>query len=222
MPGLFYEGKSLKAATRVVTWHETDLFVVWVGAARMRGGPLEVTTLTLDAKSLCEEEPTERQCRQRLAMIPSPAADSEDELLGLRGTAFRAIPWRDILDSWITLVSETELREEQQGRLGLVVTAPTKRRLGHISSSKRDAILVAYLYAQESALNPRRAASRVADRLGVDVRDVYVALQVARRNDWLTTVKKGRSGGKLTGLGLAACEELEVEARLGDLFDNRK
>jgi hypothetical protein len=47
----------------------------------------------------------------------------------------------------------------------------------------------------------RKLSSRTAELLGLDVSVVHTAVQVARRNGWLTSNGAGFSGGFLTDLG---------------------
>jgi hypothetical protein len=129
-----------------------------------------------------------------------------------------SVPWKQILDKWVELVSQADVREEQQSRHGFALVTPDAGRRRRISARVEDAIVVAALYEQEASLSPRRAAARTADRLRVEVKDVYVALQVARRKGWLTAVQQGRSGGELTEEGRIAFQELEGQKRLDDFL----
>jgi len=214
MADLFYEGDSLKSASRVITWHRFEGFRVWVGSWRTAHLGLKVTTVTLEIPEEIEGQPSNSEVRRRLALIPRPSGEALESPTGILGAAFRAFPWREVIDECVGLISSAEAREDEQTRYGLSVVPDRRPALGSISSTHRDAIWVAYVYAEESAISQHKAASRTALRLGVDVRDVYVALQVARRSGWLTSVKQGRSGGELTELGRKAFEEYDGEERL--------
>ena len=47
----------------------------------------------------------------------------------------------------------------------------------------------------------RKLSARTADLLGLEVSVVHTAVQVARRNGWLTSNGSGVSGGVLTEVG---------------------
>ena len=53
-----------------------------------------------------------------------------------------------------------------------------------------------------------------AELLGISPDLVYVALRIARKNGWLTSLGTGNSGGVLTELGLKRFKEIDGEALL--------
>jgi hypothetical protein len=52
-------------------------------------------------------------------------------------------------------------------------------------------------------------ALRTANLLGLELKQVYVAVRIARRNEWLTSGGAGKGSGALTKKGLKAYQELD-------------
>ena len=50
---------------------------------------------------------------------------------------------------------------------------------------------------------------RTASLLGLNIKQVYVAVRIARRNEWLTSGGAGKGTGELTAAGLKAYKDLD-------------
>jgi hypothetical protein len=72
----------------------------------------------------------------------------------------------------------------------------------------KDAIVIAKVYEMLQSSGNRKLSARTADLLGLEVSVVHTAVQVARRNGWLTSNGSGVSGGVLTKKG----EEMFIAA----------
>jgi hypothetical protein len=78
-----------------------------------------------------------------------------------------------------------------------------------LGATKRDAIFIAFVYAQQVQAGSKQPAVRTASLLGLNIKQVYVAVRIARRNDWLTSGGAGKGTGALTAAGLKAYKELD-------------
>jgi hypothetical protein len=78
-----------------------------------------------------------------------------------------------------------------------------------LGATKRDAIFIAFVYAQQVQAGSKQPAVRAASLLGLNIKQVYVAVRIARRNDWLTSGGAGKGIGELTASGLKAYKELD-------------
>ena len=78
-----------------------------------------------------------------------------------------------------------------------------------LGATKRDAIFIAFVYAQQVQAGSKQPAVRAASLLGLTIQQVYVAVRIARRNDWLTSGGAGKGIGELTAAGLKAYKELD-------------
>lgn len=78
-----------------------------------------------------------------------------------------------------------------------------------LGATKRDAIFIAFVYAQQVQAGSKQPAVRAASLLGLNIKQIYVAVRIARRNGWLTSGGAGKAGGELTTSGLKAYKDLD-------------
>ena len=78
-----------------------------------------------------------------------------------------------------------------------------------LGANKRDATFIAYVYAQQVQAGSNQPVSRTASLLGLDLKQVYIAVRIARRNGWLTSAGAGKGKGEMTSDGLKAYKELD-------------
>lgn len=78
-----------------------------------------------------------------------------------------------------------------------------------LGATKRDSIFIAFVYAQQVQVGSKQPALRTANLLGLNLTQVYVAVRIARRNDWLTSGGTGKGAGELTAAGLKSYKELD-------------
>jgi hypothetical protein len=78
-----------------------------------------------------------------------------------------------------------------------------------LGATKRDAVFIAFVYAQQVQAGSKQPAVRAASLLGLSIKQVYVAVRIARRNDWLTSGGAGKGTGELTTAGLKAYKDLD-------------
>lgn len=118
-----------------------------------------------------------------------------------------------------TFESETykSLFRNEDGTLKELLPRPRNTELG---ASKRDAIFIAYLYAQQVEAGSNQPAVRTAGLLGLDLKQIYVAVRIARRNSWLTSGGAGKGSGALTKDGLKAYKELNGKGLYEEFITN--
>jgi hypothetical protein len=81
-------------------------------------------------------------------------------------------------------------------------------------ANSKDALLISKVYSQFSTSGNSRPASGTARFLGIEVKIVYVAVRIARKNGWLTSEGTGSSVGVLTDLGKEKFKEIKGDALL--------
>jgi hypothetical protein len=82
------------------------------------------------------------------------------------------------------------------------------------SSTQKDAIILAKLYAIRSQTGTTRVAKRICEELGIETAILYTAVRIARSKGWLTDGSKGKTGGKMTAEGDAFFLANDGPARL--------
>ena len=69
------------------------------------------------------------------------------------------------------------------------------------SSTQKDSILLAKLYAIRSQGGTERVGKRICEELGIETSVLYTAIRVARSKGWLAESRKGITGGTMTAEG---------------------
>ena len=77
----------------------------------------------------------------------------------------------------------------------------TESEIRKAGAKSKDAILIAKVYEMLQSSGIRKLSARTAEILGIDVTAVHTAVQVARRNGWLTSNGVGIPGGVITEKG---------------------
>ena len=83
----------------------------------------------------------------------------------------------------------------------------------------KDAIIIAKVYEMLQSSGTRKLSARTADLLGLEVSVVHTAVQVARRNGWLTSNGSGVSGGELTEEGEKVFAAAQGPIRLAKIMN---
>ena len=102
-----------------------------------------------------------------------------------------------------------------------VVMRDTSEEMKREGGKSKDAILIAKVYAMLQASGTRKLSSRTAELLNMDVSLVNTAVQVARRNGWLTSNGPGIAGGTLTESGLKMFKSSYGEEKLKFIMNSR-
>ena len=210
--GYIHSGGDSERLGDVLTWHDQGEFRVWVHSKAVRSGReiVSVEVQVIDGKSL-KPSKEEQSLRLRLcAQRPTPNGTSI-----FKATTFRTLQTGQLLDEHSSLVSRI-LNEpsKSRNRIQIVNEITSKsidlRRAFVWDSSdemvtqgkkSKDAIIIAKVYENLQSSGSRKLSARTAELLGLEVSTVHTAVQVARRNGWLTSNGVGLSGGVLTEKG---------------------
>lgn len=196
----------------VITWHDLEELRVWIHSRAQGSGRNEIA-LEIQVVGLKPLAPSEEEKRVRLKLASIRAGRSDN--LGIKSLMLRTLPTGKLLDEHAQLVGnevnqgksskrKVELVKENQGRTFRELPSlrwDTKEELEREGAKSKDAIMIAKVYVMQQASGTKRLAKRTADLLQVDVSLVHLAVQIARRNGWLTSKGSGVSGGDLTPEG---------------------
>jgi hypothetical protein len=215
-----------------LTWHDLHPYRIWVHSRRSGGGykPLAVELQWLGNKStpIVDEE---RSTRLRLAILRS--GDAVDSLLG--PSTFRGIPVGSVLEAHASLVLSQKLERLQKSDRPIELVKDHESETyqtfnlfldgsnriekaepsyeNEIGANQRDALVIAYIYAEQCASGSKRPALLTAKLLNVKASLVYVAVRVARRKGWLSESTSGSAGGYMTNDGLKEFARINGNAR---------
>lgn len=214
-----------------LTWHDLLPYRVWVHSRKSGAGykplTLEIQWLGAESYIISDEEKT---ARLRLAILRK--GDVVDSELG--ASTFRGIPVGSVLEAHASLVLSQKLERlkkadrpielvkdhesesyrtfnlflNSSGPIGEFVAKETKE----IGANNRDALVIAYVYAEQSASGSKRPALLTAKLLDIKPSLVYVAVRVARRKRWLTESTSGTSGGHMTNDGLKEFKKINGQS----------
>jgi hypothetical protein len=213
MAGYVFSGGSSERLTDVLTWHDHEGNRIWIHSKAMDKGreilSIEVQVVGPRALMPSKEEESLRLklCAKR--QIPQ-AAES------INSKTFRTLPSGQLLDEHSEIVSRlingktnsknksVQLIEEVSSKtvdLRTIYRWDSSDEIVQEGKKSKDAIIIAKVYEMLQSSGTRKLSARTADLLGLEVSVVHTAVQVARRNGWLTSNGSGVSGGVLTEEG---------------------
>lgn len=211
--GYVYSGSSSEHLNDVLTWHDEGDVRVWIHSKSTQTGREAVSVeLQLISSSGLKPSKEEQSLRLKLCsrrQIPNSAA-------GFKATLFRTLPTGQLLDEHSEIVSRINsqmvLKKNQTVQLVEEITSKsidlndgyrwdTDSEIRKEGAKSKDAILIAKVYEMLQSSGSRRLSARTAELLGVEVSIVHTAVQVARRNGWLTSNGTGIPGGVFTDKG---------------------
>lgn len=205
-----------------LTWHDQYPYRIWVHSRKSGGGykPLavEIQWLGNEGNLISEEE---RSTRLRLAILRT--GDVVESQLG--PSTFRGIPIGSVLEAHASLVLSQKLERMKKSDRPIELVkeheAETYQKFNlfldgsnriekeqvnlvnkKIGANQRDALIISYIYAEQSASGSKRPALLTAKLLNIKTSLVYVAVRIGRRKGWLTESTSGTSGGFMTNEGL--------------------
>jgi len=203
--GLVRTHQSLENALEYLTWHDIAPYRYWLGSKRGKNRGLNAVSLEIqfvgdNPKPVSE---TESKLRARIASLSMP---SSSNLKSLNSIEIRQIPWGDLIASHSTMLSEGIRSDQSQvknikSKVRRSSEPQDRDNMRITGANNRDSILIAKVYADLCFISPVMVAQRTADALGIKKELVTMALRIARRNKWLTSLGTGKSGGVLTELG---------------------
>jgi hypothetical protein len=206
----------------IVSWHDFGPYRIWAHSRSTDGGyellSLEIELLGDERRPVDHEE---KNARLNLAKLRR--STGTDHVFS--ATALRDIALGQVLDQHAMIVArqgmmpgkienvefrivkEFDSKSVTQDELSVSMSVPTngKTKLG---ANSRDSLLISKVYSQFSTSGNTRPAKSTAAFLQMDVKLVYVAVRIARKNGWLTSEGTGSSVGVLTELGKQKFNEI--------------
>jgi hypothetical protein len=214
MAGYVVSGWKGERLTDVLTWHDHEGNRIWIHSKAIENGRaiLSIEVQVLGTRAL---KPSKEEESLRLKLCARRQLPNESE--SVNSKTFRTLPSGQLLDEHSEIVSRLithsssdwekktlQLLEEFTSKtvnLARTYSWDSSDEIIREGKKSGDAILIARVYEMLQSSGTRKLSSRTADLLGLDVSVVHTAVQVARRNGWLTSNGAGFSGGFLTDLG---------------------
>ena len=210
--GYIYSGGDTARLGDVLTWHDQDELRIWVHSKAVKGSReiVAVEVQIIDGQSL---KPSKEEQSLRLKLCTKRSV--LNGAAPLKATTFRTLQTGQLLDEHSSLVSRIINQPlKSKNRIQIVEEVTSKSlNLGHSlvwdsreeiladGKKSKDAIIIAKIYEMLQSSGTRKLSARTAELLGMEVSTVHTAVQVARRNGWLTSNGVGLSGGVLTEKG---------------------
>jgi hypothetical protein len=196
----------------VLTWHDQGEFRVWVHSKAVQSGR-EIVSVEVQAIDDNALKPSKEEQSLRLRLCAKRSVPKGAGVF--KATTFRTLQTGQLLDEHSSLVSRIiNQPSKAKNRIQIVEEVTSKSvDLRHslvwdssdemITQGKKskDAIIIAKVYEKLQSSGTRKLSARTAELLGLEVATVHTAVQVARRNGWLTSNGVGLSGGVLTEKG---------------------
>lgn len=217
MAGYVFSGGTGERLSDVLTWHDHEGNRIWIHSKAMDKGR-EILSIEVQVVGTGALKPSKEEESLRLKLCTKRQLPTASE--SVNSKTFRTLPSGQLLDEHSEIVSRlindknnsknnsknknVHLLEEVSSR-----TIDLRRRYIWDSSEEivqegkksKDAIIIAKVYEMLQSSGTRKLSARTADLLGLDVSVVHTAVQVSRRNGWLTSNGSGVSGGVLTEEG---------------------
>lgn len=237
--GVIWEA-SREVPANLISWHDIDLpetgkFRVWVLSKAQKASASNQTSFSFTSLELQNmaggfTKVSEEEKRARLALA---SLGDEKRSASFKSTLFRELPSAQIYaDHLYCLRQALEVFSEQDSKsIKLVgndrVFTKTFKKIAKstyektitsgLKSTQADAVVIAKIYSDLSALGARQIVKQIGDEFNVDSSTVYAALRVARANGYLTSNGSGKSGGQITPLGLENFNEHGGEKRIKEM-----
>ena len=220
MAGYVFSGGTGERLSDVLTWHDHDGNRIWIHSKSMDKGR-EILSIEVQVVGPKAVKPSKEEESLRLKLCAKRQIPSGSE--SVNSKTFRTLPSGQLLDEHSEIVSRLindknnsksksiQLLEEVSSRtvdLKSIYRWDSSEEIVQEGKKSKDAIVIAKVYEMLQSSGNRKLSARTADLLGLDVSVVHTAVQVARRNGWLTSNGSGVSGGVLTDEG----EEMFIAA----------
>ena len=170
---------------------------------------------------------------EKIARLSVAALQKEAPAQAIKGSLFRGLPFSRIEDAHNKCMQACRAKIEDElskplrmAKSDAVPTVTLKagrsaslfekkfNNILEIASTKADSIAIAKLYSEFYMAGTSNIVKKICIDLGVESKNVYAALRVARSQGWLSASGKGKSGGSLTKEGEKAFKELHGEMTL--------
>jgi hypothetical protein len=220
MAGYVFSGGTGERLSDVLTWHDHDGNRIWIHSKSMVKGR-EILSIEVQVVGPKAMKPSKEEESLRLKLCAKRQVPSGSETVNSK--TFRTLPSGQLLDEHSEIVSRlindknnsksksVQLLEEVSSRtvdLKSIYRWDSSEEIVQEGKKSKDAIVIAKVYEMLQSSGNRKLSARTADLLGLEVSVVHTAVQVARRNGWLTSNGSGVSGGVLTEKG----EEMFIAA----------
>ena len=220
MAGYVFSGGTGERLSDVLTWHDHDGNRIWIHSKSMVKGR-EILSIEVQVVGPKAVKPSKEEESLRLKLCAKRQVPSGSETVNSK--TFRTLPSGQLLDEHSEIVSRlindknnsksksVQLLEEVSSRtvdLKSIYRWDSSEEIVQEGKKSKDAIVIAKVYEMLQSSGNRKLSARTADLLGLEVSVVHTAVQVARRNGWLTSNGSGVSGGVLTEEG----EEMFITA----------
>lgn len=224
--GYVFSGTGGGQLNDVLTWHDQGELRVWVHSKASSIGR-ETVAIEVQRIQANSSKPSKDEVSLRLKLCsrrPLP-----NKVNGFKASMFRSLPTGLLLDEHSEVVSQllNEVSSKKNQKISLVeavlsktidlqkvVIWNTSDEIKREDGKSMDAILIAKVYVILQSSGARKLSARTAELLDLDVSVVHTAVQVARRNGWLTSNGPGVPGGTITAKGEKLFKSLRGQERL--------
>jgi len=213
MAGYVFSGGSTERVADVLTWHDCEGNRIWIHSKATDKGR-EILSIEVQVVGLSAIKPSREEEDLRLRLCTRRQVPTTSERVNSR--TFRTLPSGQLLDEHSEIVSRliNEKTISKSAKVKLVEEVSSKtvdlknvyrwdssEEIVQEGKKSKDAIIIAKVYEMLQSSGSRKLSARTAELLGLDVSVVHTAVQVARRNGWLTSNGSGVSGGIFTDEG---------------------
>lgn len=225
-----------------VTWQSKNGFRFWIHSRWIQDGEAnQYYFISFEMEMLNSESgnaPTKQEIDTRAKL--AAARKNPTDLQKLTAASFRGLPVGRLLSTHSLIIAELNFEDERKARKPLNLVKEYESNLlsnsedleisrtfsyqdvENLGATRRDSILVAYLYSKFIESGSSKPASNIAKYLEIEVKRVYTAIRVARRNGWLTSNGPGISEGMLTHEGLMTLHELKNDDLIKKFIGNKE
>jgi hypothetical protein len=233
MAGYVVSGMSKERLNDVLTWHDHDGNRIWIHSKAIESGR-EILSIEVQVVGERALKPSKEEESLRLKLCARRQLPIEPE--SVNSKTFRTLPSGQFLDEHSEIVSRIfnerssnreintiKLLEQVASKtvdLGRLYRWDSSDEIAREGKKSKDAILIAKVYEMLQSSGTRKLSSRTAELLGLDVSVVHTAVQVARRNGWLTSNGAGLSGGVLTEEGEKLFRLANGPARVANIMNS--
>jgi len=230
MAGYVFSGGSIERVADVLTWHDYEGNRIWIHSKATDKGR-EILSIEVQVVGPRAIKPSHEEEDLRLRLCTRRQVPTSSERVNSR--TFRTLPSGQLLDEHSEIVSRliNEKNNSKSKNLKLIEEVSSRTvDLKHIyrwdsseeivqeGKKSKDAIIIAKVYEMLQSSGARKLSARTAELLGLDVSVVHTAVQVARRNGWLTSNGSGVSGGVFTEEGEQAFLAAQGPMRLAKIM----
>jgi len=196
----------------VITWHDLKIgdhgnFRIFVHSLSRSNNRRDFISVELQRHGHMHMPLEQQEADARLRLAYASGAWPSER--AINSSLFRELPSGQVLedhvreiDGYLKLLHQVSNNVVSLSRGPAKPKGERKEKL-HFSSSQKDAILLAKLYAIRSQSGTTRVAKRICDELGIETSVLYTAVRVARSKGWLSDGRKGKAGGTMTAEGEA-------------------